>query len=165
MAFKWKLVGNLVFNQEDGEIIHARTAETLAKFASKFVVPVTLLAKSATLAIDSSGVAEFCGNQTLDPELIEQASKAYFEASAAAPSATDAVVDVELYDNTTGEVIAKVTFSGDYGLKKTADILSLLKGREGNEIAVRINVITASATAGATQVFRSAVLKVIYDFT
>ena len=165
MAFTRKIAGNLEFNQNDGEIKHVKTGERLAKFASKFVVPVPLLAKSVEVPIDSTGLKEICGHQTLDPELVEQATDAYFETWGSAPSETDAVVDVELWDDTAGELIAKTTYSGDSGLKKAVGILSDLKSRVGHRIVLRVNVTTASATSGATQIFRSAVLKIIYDFT
>jgi len=62
MAHKYKLVGNLVFNQEDGEVIHAKTAEELAKFPVKFAVVVNLWSVVEAVSIDSTGVKRYVGH-------------------------------------------------------------------------------------------------------
>lgn len=165
MAFKWKLVGNLVFNQEDGEILHSRTAETLAKFPVKFAIPIHLLAKSVNVAIDSTGDKEHVGHFTLTAEMVKHLKKAYLEAYAGTPSATDAVLVVKLHNFTDGVDITSVTYSGDSGLKVSPDIASTLKTLAGKILKAIITVTTASATAGATQPISSIVLRLVYDFT
>ena len=165
MSFTRKEVGNLVFNQSDGVIKHRVTNEDLARFPVQFVVPVHLLAKSVSVAIDSTGVKESCGHFELPSEALKHLSSAFLEAQADSPSATDAEVKVELYNETDGAVVASLTFSGAGGFTKSDDIASSLKGLAGKRLSGRINVTTASATSGATQVFRSVVLVLIYDLT
>ena len=165
MAHKYKLVGNLVFNQEDGEVLHAKTAETLAKFPVKLELPLHMLAKSVEVAIDSTGEKEVCGHFKVTLPLLKHLTEAYLTAYADDPSATDAVVDVELMDTATGTAIATISFSGEGGSKATSNIASALKDYIDKFVHVRINVSTASATSGATQVFRSIVLRLVYDLT
>ena len=165
MAFKFKLVGNLVFNQQDGEILHARTAETLAKYPVQLVIPVHLLAKSVEIPIDSTGEKETCGHFKLTSELLKHLKEAYLEALADDPSATDAVVDVHLWNWTDASSIESISFSGAGGFKASSNIADTLKTLADKVVNARIYVSTASATSGATQKFRSIVLRLVYDFT
>jgi len=165
MAHKYKLVGNLVFNQEDGEVLHAKTAETLAKFPVMLELPLHMLAKSVEVAIDSTGEKEVCGHFRVTLPLLKHLTEAYLTAYAEDPSATDAVVDVELMDTATGTAIATISYSGEGGSKASSNIASTLKDYVDKLVHVRIKVSTASATSGATQVFRSIVLRLVYDFT
>ena len=165
MAFTRKIVGDLIFNQEEGTITHKRTSENLAKFPVKIAIPIPLLAKSTSVAIDSTGVKESSGHFEIPSELLKHVTSAFLEAYADAPSATDAVVAVELYNVTDSSVIASVSYSGDSGLKKSSDIASALSGLAGKTICGRLRVTTASGTSGATQVLRSIVLVLIIDLT
>jgi len=165
MSFKYKLVGNLVFNQEDGEIYHAKTAETLAKYPVQLVIPVHLLAKSIEIAIDSTGEKENCGHFKITSELLKHLKEAYFEVLADDPTATDAVVDVHLINWTDETSEAMVSFVGEGGFKSTGNIADTLKTLENKIVCISIYVSAASATSGAKQVFRSIVLRLIYDFT
>ena len=165
VSFSYKQVGNLVFNQAEGLIKHKATNEDLARYLVKIAIPVHLLAKGVDVPIDSTGVKEDCGHFELPGEAVKHLSSAYLEAAAASPSATDASVDVELYNASDGAVVAKVTFSGEGGFKKSGDIASDLKALGGKVLSGRINVTTASATSGATQTFQSIVLVLIYDLT
>ncbi len=165
MSFKYKLVGNLVFNQEDGEVYHAKTAETLAKYPVQLVIPIHLLAKSVEIAIDSTGEKETCGHFKITSELLKHLKEAYLEVLADDPTATDAVVDVHLWNWTDVSSIVTVSFSGAGGFKASSDIADTLKTLANKVVNGRIYVSTASATAGAKQVFRSIVLRLIYDFT
>jgi len=165
MAFTKKIVGNLEFNQNNGEIKHIRTGEELAKFPVKLELPLHMLAKSVTIAIDSTGEKEACGHFKITSHLIKHLSKAYLTAYADDPSATDATVNVELMDTATGTAIVTISYSGEGGSKASSDIASTLKDYVDKLVHVRINVTTASATSGATQVFRSIVLRLVYDLT
>jgi len=136
-------------------------AEDLVEKTIQIAVPVVLLGKSVSVAIDSTGVKDASGHFTLTSEMIKHLKEAYLEAQADTPSATDAAVDVELYNETDGAVVAKVTFSGAGGHLKSGDIASSLKDLAGKVLSGRINVTTASATSGATQVFRSIVLLLV----
>ena len=127
----------------------------------QIAIPVHLLATSLSVAIDSTGVKYTGGHFTLTSEMIKHLKAAYLEAAADAPSATDASVDVELYNVTDAAVVAKITFAGEGGVKASSDIASSLKDLAGKVLAGRINVTTASATSGATQTFRSIVLRLV----
>jgi len=124
-------------------------------------IPIHLLANNPSIAIDSTGVKATVGDFKVSEEMVKHLKKAYLAAYADAPSATDAVVDVELYNVTDGNAVTKVTYSGDSGYKESADIASTLKTLVGKILTGRINVTTASATSGATQVFRSIVLRLV----
>jgi len=137
------------------------TYDQLQTNTIQLAIPIHLLAKSVSVAIDSTGVKEDSGHFTLTSEMVKHLKYAYLEAYADAPSATDASVDVELYNVTDGAVVTKVTYAGDSGLKTSSDIASTLKGLAGKVLSARINVTTASATAGATQTFRSVVLRLV----
>ena len=137
------------------------TYDQLQTNTIQLAIPIHLLAKSVSVAIDSTGVKEDSGHFTLTSEMVKHLKYAYLEAYADAPSATDASVDVELYNVTDGAVVTKVTYAGDSGLKTSSDIASTLKGLAGKVLSARINVTTASGTSGATQTFRSVVLRLV----
>ena len=137
-------------------------ADNLKSETNEIAVPIHLLAKSVSVVIDAAGDAEKCGHFTLTTEMLKHLKEAYFEADADAPSETDAVVDVKLYNETDGADVVALTFSGEGGHKTSSDISSDLSGLAGKVLSVRITVSTASATSGATQVFRSAVLRLVF---
>jgi len=122
---------------------------------------INLLATEVDVPIDSTGIKHNCGLIKVTSEMVKHLKEAYFEAYASTPSATDASVDVELYNATDGEVITALTFAGVGGYKESSDIASTLKTLAGKIVSVRINVKTASATSGATQTFRSAHLRLV----
>ncbi len=140
---------------------HSIDYDRLKPDAIQIAIPIHLLADDYSIPIDSTGVKRMPGPFTLTSEMVKHLKEAYFEAYAEAPSATDAVVDVELYNVTDGAVVTKVTYSGDSGLKVSSDIAATLKTLTGKVLAARINVTTASATAGATQLIRSIVLRLV----
>ena len=140
---------------------HSLTYDKLAENTIQIEIPIHLLAKSISVSIGSTGVKEICGHFTLRSEALKHLKAAYFEALADTPSATDATVNVELYNVTDSSVVATLTYSGAGGYKATSDISSTLKALSGKLLAARINVTTASATTGATQTFRSAVLLLV----
>jgi len=127
----------------------------------QIAIPIVLLGKSVSIAIDSTGVKDSSGHFTLTSEMIKHLKSAYLEAHADAPSATDAVVVVELYNETDGAVVASISFSGAGGHSVSGDIKSDIENLAGKVLSGRINVTTASGTAGATQVFRSIVLRLV----
>ena len=165
MSFSKKIVGNLIFNQNDGEIKHKKTEEYLAKYPVKFAIPIHLLATAESVAIDSTGTKLHTGDFTLTSEMIKHLKEAYLEVDAGTPSATDAVVEVQLYNETDGASITAVTYSGEGGHKISADIASTLKTLAGKVLSAHIEVTTTSGTSEATQIFRSIVLRLVYDFT
>lgn len=126
-----------------------------------FAVPIHLLAKSVSIPIDSTGVKENSGHFTLSSEILKYVKEAYLEAYADTPTATDASVAVELYNVTDGAVVASITFAGAGGSVVSSDIASSIANLVGKVLSARINVKTASATAGATQTFRSIVLRLV----
>lgn len=127
----------------------------------QIAIPIHLLAKQTEVAIDSTGIKENTGYFTLTSEMIKHLKEAYLESFADTPSATDATVKVELYNYTDGEVVTSIEYSGVGGFKKSSDISTTLKTLGGKVLFGRINVTTASATTGATQSFRSIVLRLV----
>jgi len=165
MSFTRKIVGNLEFNQEEGEIKHVRTGERLAKFASVFANKIVFLNEATSIAVDSTGTKLQRGWSVIRSEHVEFAKKAVFRAYSESVDVTDCVVEVRLYDLDTLEVITVLTFSGESGAKEVEISGSNLRARAGHMVLVLVVVTTASATAGATQTFNCIELDVIYDFT
>ncbi len=119
----------------------------------QLTVPIIMFVNTISVAIDSTGVKAYTARAYISSETVKHAKKGVLYAHAQTPSATDAVVRVELVDDTTGDTIAYVTYSGDSGLKNTIISEDTIKALSGHEVYIRINVTTASATAGATQNF------------
>ncbi|MCD6590269.1 hypothetical protein J7K74_03760 [Candidatus Woesearchaeota archaeon] len=119
-------------------------------------IPIDFFQNRLTIAIDSTGVKFTSGKYLLSSTLLKYVKEAYLEAGMDSFTATDAAVAVELYNDTDGTVIASVTFSNDNRRNRSADIASSIIGLAGKEVSVRVNVTTASATAGATAIFKSA---------
>jgi len=165
MSFTRKEVGNLVFNQSDGKITHKVTGEELARFPSKFATPFFFITEGKTIAIDSTGVKFQGGLRKLLSEKLKFLTEGRLIANADAPSATDAVVDVELYCVNCASVIAKVTYSGEGGEKSVSISKSTLQAHENHNLRTRLNVKTASGTSGATQNFTQIDVNLIYDLT
>lgn len=97
---------------------------------------------------DATGV-QYTGqtNQNVDSWLLNDERTVYVE-GATASSAGDEVVDVEVYDPTAAVVVGSVSITGGSKRARSTDISASLTA--GNDVYVRFNVTTASATAGAT---------------
>ncbi len=165
MSFTRKIVGNLEFNQEEGEIKHVRTGERLAKFASKFVVINMHKASTDAIAIDSTGVKYQQRAFKAIDELVTHLKKVIMDVYADEPSATDAVVRVGLYCVDDAEWLGYVEYSGDFGFKSFEVSGNVLRQHKEHRITVRIEVMTASATSGATQNIVERIIYFVYDFT
>jgi len=160
-----KMVGDLIFNKLEGIIKHKRTNEVLAKFPVRFAHMTMLHTCPRELAIDSKGVKANRGFHIIHKEFYEQAKAAFFGAYLDPPTATDAVVHIELYDETDGAVIEFLEFAGEGGYKEKMLPLPELIDKDKHYCRVRFNVVAASATSGATQVWDTAWIIVIYDFS
>jgi len=165
MSSTFKQVGSLVFNQQDGVVKHARTNEDLAKYMVKIAQVIHLLAYMDNVGIDATGAGKGWGHFELPAEALKHLSEAYLESYCDDPTATDAVLRIELYNETDGEVVAYIEYAGVGGFKKSSNIADTLKTLAGKVLKGRWNVVTASATSGATQTVRSIVLVLIYDLT
>lgn len=100
------------------------------------------------LAADATGIAyEGTMRALIDTPLVGGTRSTYLEA-ATASSAGDEVVSVELYDDTAAAVVASLDITGGSPRARSADISTSLTS--GNEVHVRWNVTTASATTDAT---------------
>jgi len=165
MAHKYKLVGNLVFDQEEGKIYHAKTAEELAKFPVKLEIPVHLHAHKIAFKIDTTGVKKECGHFKLLSQALKHLTEAYFAAYLSDPTATDAEVHVELVDLDSGTAIASLTYAGEGGYKESSNIAESLKDYADKVLYGEVEVVTASATADASQTLHSITLLLVYDFT
>jgi len=160
-----KMVGDLIFNRLEGLIKHKRTGEVLFKIAPRFAVQMFLKSYPSTHNIDSTGVKQGGGAFKFHKELVEHAVKVVFQAVCGTPTATDATVRVELYDLSAGEVVAYAEFVGEGGYKEVELDIDDLKARDKHNMWARFNVVTASATSGAQQVWNSALIIIYYDFT
>ena len=165
MSFTRKIVGNLEFNQEEGEIKHTKTGERLAKFASIFANKIVFLNEKTTIAVDSTGSKILRGWNKIRSEQVKFAKKAVFRAYSESVSVSDCVVEVRLYDLDAGENIAVLTFSGESGSKEAEISVSNILARAGHKIMAVVEVTTASGTSGAVQTFNCIELDIIYDFT
>jgi hypothetical protein len=92
------------------------------------------------LATDSTGVKAETGNYIL-PDFIANCREAYFEASLL--QLTGGTVAIELYDATSGAVIASITLSATSYRSRTSNIIASLIS--GHEVRARFNVTTAGA--------------------
>ncbi len=77
-------------------------------------------------------------------------------------SATDSVTAIELYDITAGAVRASVSGNKGTDVETTVNLANLV---DGNLHCLRVNVTTASATAGATTDCLYAILEFEYGFS
>lgn len=102
----------------------------------------------AGLAADATGIKyEGDMRQRIDSTILNSARSVYIEA-ATNSSAGDETVSVEVYDDTALAVAASLDVVGGAARARSSDISASLVA--GNEVHVRWNVTTASATAGAT---------------
>ncbi|RSN72957.1 hypothetical protein [Candidatus Methanodesulfokora washburnensis] len=92
------------------------------------------------LATDSTGVKAETGNYVI-PSFIANCREAYFEASLL--QLTGGTVAIELYDATSGAVIASITLSATSYRSRTSNIIGSLIA--GHEVRARFNVTTAGA--------------------
>lgn len=99
-------------------------------------------------AADVTGV-QYTSEMTalVEDGLASAANNVYLEA-ATNSSAGDEEVTVEVYDVDAGAVVASVAITGGGRRVRSADLSDSLT--QGNELEVRYNVTTASATSGAT---------------
>ena len=124
-------------------------------------VPIMLLANERYVSIDSTGVKITTGCFKVTSKMVKHVKEAYLEASLASPPVTDAVVEIELYNETDAEVVTKLTYSGEGGYKVSSNIASTLKTLTEKILCGRVNVTTASASSGVTQGIRSILLRLV----
>ena len=160
-----KLVGNLVFNQRDGVIKHRETNEVLAKYPVKIAIPVLWLEDNLTIAIDSTGVKFPGAKLYLPEEVVKHLDKVILFANADTPSATDAVVECQLYCLDDHVEIGKVSYAGDSGLKTVEIDRDTIAAHAKHNLYCRIEVTTASATSGATQTILGLGVWFVIDLT
>jgi len=139
-------ITRLIVTEEvaDGAITKAKISTDTIRIE----IPIPLLTNSQTgLAADATGVKYETPYQLLvSADMLQSAKAAYIEAHIEA-SATDSATAVEFYDVTAAAV--RGSASANAGARvRSADFKGSLVA--GNEHTVRIDVTTASATAGAT---------------
>lgn len=140
----------------DGEVEFDDTNDTpIAKIEKHIVVPIPIPdSNQSGLAADSTGV-KWTSNFKLkiDPNRVVSAViRATWTASN-----TDSVTAIEVYDETASTVLGSV--SGNTGTDMEGNVSGFTAG---NLVTVRLNVTTASATAGATTSLTYAVLEITY---
>ena len=127
-------------------------------------VVIHLFASSLGFSIDSTGEKLVSGHFKVTQELVNNLSEAYLIAYLTDPSATDAEVQVQLYNVTDGTKEVTLTYSGEGGYKESANIADVLKALVGKVVCGRVEVTTASATSGASQAVKCIALLLIYKF-
>ena len=120
-------------------------ADDLARFNKDEVIPIVFESAQTGLTADATGVQFTSQPITITENMADLLKESYIETTFAATQ-TDAVIEIQLYDNTAGSVITSVS-SDSATNEKSADGGELTVG---NEIVVRAEVTTASATDGAT---------------
>jgi len=139
---------------EDGAVTNVKVADATlakAKLAANTIrleLPLSILTNEQTaLAADATGVKYTAPyNILISADMLQSAKAVYIEGHIEA-SAADSVTAIELYDVTAA--LVRGSASGNAGARvRSADLLASLVA--GNEHTARINVTTASATAGAT---------------
>jgi len=123
-----------------------------------FIVPLQLIKDQTGLAADSTGVKYTSGKFKINTTHLKSAIiRATWTASD-----TDSVTAIELYDDTAATVVGSV--SGNTGTDEESSDLSA-SITSGNTFVLRVNVTTASATAGATTDVDYAVLELTYGIS
>jgi len=119
------------------------TPEKFATNAVYFRILASQIEKKTGLAADSTGVKAESPKFKFSSKHVKK-----LIVRAKVPSIpSDATVRVEVYDYTTDSVLGYVEFTGAAG-ESEAEVTSLPS--DGDYIALRVNVTTASATSGAT---------------
>jgi len=164
---RFKLVGDLVFDEQDYAIYHRRTAEKLfavedlpydrlAENAINFTVPFTPqdCINQTGLAADSTGV-KF--TSVVKHKLNARHLKKIRIRASWTASDTDSVTKVAVVGSTSGEI---VSVSGNTGTDEEAEATS--GWTDGEYIYIQVEVTTASATAGATTDLTYAIVELEY---
>jgi len=102
----------------------------------------------AGIAIDATGV-NYDGaiHKLIETEELDGVSAVFFEVGVD-PTATDGAYDIILNDYTAGAGIVTLSESGAVARSRSGNIKGDLVA--GNEVGVKVDVTTASATTGAT---------------
>ena len=121
-------------------------------------IPLQLIKDQTGLTADSTGVKYTSGKF----KIITNGLKSAIIRATWSASNTDSVTAIELYDETAGAVVGSV--SGNTGTDAESDDLSTAI-TNGNLHSLRVNVTTASATAGATTDVDYAILELTYGYS
>jgi len=149
---------------EDGAVTNEKVApgtltkDRLATDTITIIIPLQLIKDAKGLAADSTGVKYTSGKFRIDANGLK---KAVIRATWTA-SETDSETAIELYDETEGVVRGSV--SGNAGTDvESSDLSGSIVS--GNLHSLRVNVTTASATAGATTDVEYAILELTYGYS
>lgn len=123
---------------------------------------IALFAGKMSIAIDSTGTKYESGRITVSDEMIRHLKSAYLRFSIRDFGATDAVVTISVEDMDSGTTLVSISTSSDTHEGLSADIVNALKSSKGNKIYIKVEVSTASGTAGATANIYYLGLKLIY---
>mgnify|MGYP000279970537 CR=1 FL=1 len=133
-------------------------AKKLQTNAISFIIPILGIYERTGLAADSTGVKYEGPRFKIDTNGLKSAKiRATWTASE-----TDSETAIELYDVTAGSVVGSV--SGNAGTDVESDELKDAI-TSGNLFELRVNVTTASATAGATTDVKYAILELVYGYS
>ncbi len=124
----------------------------------QFIIPLQLIKDANGLAADSVGVKYTSGKFKINTRHLKNAIiRATWTASAA-----DSVTAIELYNVTDGSIVGSI--SGNTGTDlESSDLAGAIT--DGDMYELRVDVTTASATAGATTSVAYAILELTYGIS
>ena len=123
-----------------------------------FILPLQLIKDQSGLAADSTGVKYTSGKFKIS----KNGLKSVVIRASWSASHTDSVTAIELYDENAGAVRGSISGNTGTDVEASVDVASLV---DGNLHSLRINVTTASATAGATTDVDYAILELTYGWS
>jgi len=134
------------------------TKDRIASNTIRFGVQIPIIAETARtgLAADSIGVKWESIDLIFSADELQSLKGAYIEGTWTASNA-DSITQLELYDVTAATIIASVSGNTGTNSRSTAGTITA-----GNVLRVRVNVTTASATAGATTDVTKAILILVF---
>jgi len=134
------------------------TKDRIAGNTIRFGVQIPVIAETAKtgLAADSTGVKWESTDLIFSADELQSLKGAYIEGTWTASNA-DSITQLELYDVTAATIIASVSGNTGTNSRSTAGTITA-----GNVLRVRVNVTTASATAGATTDVTKAILILVF---
>jgi len=137
--------------------------DRLVSGAIKYKRIITFFEGAYSIAIDSTGTKLKTAYHLLEEQDVAHLKEAYFEVAITDFSATDATVDIVLYNVTDSVEVVKCSVSSDTPRVRGTISIDTIEGLVGKILAVEVRVATASATSGATAVFKAARLILVYE--
>jgi len=127
----------------------------------QFIIVYNLMPEGAqSYAVDATGT-KFTGSYRLrvTDEFKKHLKAAYLQADASS-DVTDATIRIHVVDASSGSSVAYLEISSGSGFTESDDISSVLEA--GKDYYIQIEVVTASATSGATATTHFVCLRCVF---